>query len=72
MFSMIFHFSVLFLLPTVRGSKPKELIIFDNFDHGGWDFGSEKKIVDFALLAVDTKMSLPPSFTICSSVHMNF
>ena len=64
--------SVAFLLTTVRSSKCEELTIFDNSEHGVMEFGSEQKMVDYALLAADKKIDLPPSFTICSSVHLNF
>ena len=64
--------SAVFLLPTVRSSTSEELIIFDNADYGVTDYGSGEKMVHHALLALDKKMDLPPSFTICSSVHLNF
>ena len=43
--------SVAFLLTTVRSSKCEELTIFDNSEHGVMEFGSEQKMVDYALLA---------------------
>ena len=46
--------------------------VFDNFEFGESDYGSEEKVVDYALLALDRKMNLPSAFTICSSVHLNF
>ena len=69
---MVVFLSVLLVLPSVRASKSEDLIIFDNFEFGGMDYGSEDKMVDFALLALDKKMDLPSSFTICSSAHLNF
>ena len=72
MLAMFVLLSMVFLLSTVRPSKSEELIIFDNADYGVTDYGSEEKMVDHALLALDKKMDLPPSFTICSSVHLNF
>ena len=71
-FIMVLFFSALFLLSTVRISKSENLIIFDNIDYGPYAVGGEEKMVDHAVLAVDGKMDLPTSFTICSSVHMNF
>jgi hypothetical protein len=71
-FIMVFFFSALFLLSSVRPSKSEDLIIFDNFDYGSFVVGGEEDMVDYAILAVDKKMDLPTSFTICSSVHMNF
>ena len=72
MSAMFVFLSSVFLLANVRSSKSEELIIFDNAEYGVTDFGSEEKMVDHALLALDNKMDLPPSFTICSSVHLNF
>ena len=72
MFIMYVFLTALFVLSTGRASKSEDLIIFDNFDHGELDFGSEEKMVDYAILAIDRKMDLPSSFTICSSVHLNF
>ena len=69
---MFLFFSVLILLPAVKASKSEDLIVFDNFDYGGMEFGSEENVVDFATLANDRTMDLPPSFTVCSSVHLNF
>ena len=69
---MVVFLSVLLVVPCVRASKSEDLIIFDNFEFGGMDYGSEDKMVDFALLALDKKMDLPSSFTICSSAHLNF
>ena len=69
---MFLFFSVLILLPAVKASKSEDLIVFDNFDYGGMEFGSEENVVDFATLANDRTMDLPPSFTVCSSVHSNF
>ena len=71
---MIALYSALFLLWTwtVRSSKLGDHIIFDNFDYGGWFPGSEEEMVDYAILAQDRKMDLPTSFTICSSIHLNF
>ena len=63
--------SALFLLSTVRANS-EDLIIFDNFDYGSFFVSPEPKVVDYAVLALDRKMDLPTSFTICSSVHMNF
>ena len=57
----------LFLLPTVRTSKSEELVVFDNFEDGAWVWGPEKNMLDYA---VDRKMDLPSSFTICSSVKI--
>ena len=62
----------LFLLSRGSASKKEDLRILDNFDFGDQDFGSEDKMVDYALLALDRKMDLPSSFTICSSTHLNF
>ena len=61
----------LYILPTLRASKSEDLVIFDNFDYGEVDFGSKEKMIDYALLARDKKMDLPPAFTICSSIHRN-
>ena len=69
---MFIFLSVFLLLPKARASKSESLIVFDNFDYGDWIFGSEEKIVDYAALAYDAKMDLPSSFTICSSIHLNF
>ena len=69
---MFVFLSALLVLPSVRASKSEDLIIFDNFEFGGMDFGSEDKMVDYALLAFDKKMDLPSSFSICSSAHLNF
>ena len=71
-FPMFVFFSALFLLPTVRASKSEDILILDNFEHGEMDYGSEENMIDYALLSLDKKMDLPTSFTICSSVHMNF
>ena len=68
---MFILLSALFLL-TVRASGSEDLIIFDNFDNGELLYGSEDKMVDYLLLALDKNTNLPPSFTICSSVHLNF
>ena len=68
---MGFFFSALFLLPIVR-AKSEGLIVFDNFDYGSYAIGGEEKMVDYAVLKMDSKMDLPTSFTVCSSVHMNF
>ena len=65
-------FSTFFLFSIVRESKFEDLIIFDNFNDGIWAIGTEGKMVDHAVLALDKKMNLPSSFTICSSVHLNF
>ena len=62
----------LILLSTVGASKSEDLIVLDNFEYGVTIFGSEEIMVDHALLAIDKKMDLPSSFTICSSVHLNF
>ena len=70
--AMFLILSAVFLLPAVRSSKSEDLIIFDNSDYGVYDFGSEELMVDHVLLAHDNKMNLPPSFTICSSVHLDF
>ena len=59
-------------LTIVKASKSEELIILDNFDYGGMTYGTEDQMVDYALLSLGRKMDLPPSFTICSSIHMNF
>ena len=69
---MLVLLSALLVLSTVRTSKSDELVIFDNFDHGVWNYGSEEQMVDYAVLALDRKMDLPPLFTICSSVQINF
>ena len=69
---MFICFYLLFLLFNIITSKTKELIILDNFEHGEMDYGSEDRVVDYALLARDTNMDLPSAFTICSSVHFNF
>ena len=69
---MVFLFSAIFLLSSVRDCKSEDLIIFDNFDYGSYIFGAEDLIVDYALLSIDRKMDLPTSFTICSSLHLNF
>ena len=71
-FIMFVFFSTIFLLSTVRALQSEDLIIFDNFDYGEMDYGSEDKVIDYAVLAVDKKMDLPSSFTICSSVHVNY
>ena len=68
---MFIFLCALFLL-NIRGSKSEDLVIFDNFDSGELSFGSEDKMVDYALLALDRKTDLPQSFTICSSLHLNF
>ena len=69
----MFVFLCTLFFPSIAGaSKPEELVVFDNFDSGGMDYGSEDKMVDYSLLALDKKMDLPSSFTICSSVHVNF
>ena len=69
----MFVFLCTLFFPSIAGaSKPEELVVFDNFDSGGMDYGSEDKMVDYSLLAIDKKMDLPSSFTICSSVHVNF
>ena len=60
------------LLLTVRASTSEDLIVFDNFDYGEMIYGSEDKMVDYALLSLDKRTDLPDSFTICSSVHLNF
>ena len=71
MFIMFILLSALCLL-TMRVSSSEDLIIFDNFEYGELVYGPEDKMVDYALLALDKKTNLPPSFTICSSVHLNF
>ena len=71
MFIMFVCLCTLHLLQSVRASKSEDLIIFDNFDYSGVDYGSEEKMVDYALLGLDKKMDLPSSFTICSSIHRN-
>ena len=62
----------LFLLLSVKLSNTEELIVFDNFGDGALSFGPEDDMTDYALLAVDNKMNLPTSFTICSSLHLEF
>ena len=70
---MIFLFSAVSLLSSVKTSKSEEGgVILDNFNFGSPAFGPEEKVVDYAVLAADRKRDLPSSFTICSSVHMNF
>ena len=69
MFAFLF---ALLLLPAVRISTSKELVVFDNFDDGAYVFGPEETMADYAVLGFDGKMDLPSSFTICSSVHMHF
>ena len=69
--TMFVFLSALYLLPTVRSSQSEDLIIFDNFDYGEVDFGSEEKMIDYALLTLDKKMDLPAVFSICSSLHRN-
>ena len=71
-FIMVFFFSAIFLLSSVRLSESEDLIIFDNFDHGSYVLGGEEDMVDYAVLSVDRKMDLPKSFTICSSLHLKF
>ena len=68
---MIVFLFTLYLLQSGGASKYENLIIFDNFDFGVVDYGSEEKMVDYALLALDNKMDLPATFTICSSIHRN-
>ena len=68
---MFILLSALFLL-AVRTSTSEDLIIFDNFDYGQMIYGSEDKMVDYALLSLDKRTDLPDSFTICNSVHLNF
>ena len=73
MSTMLSFLSAVFLLSNVRSSKSEDLVvIFDNSYHGAMDFGSEEKMVDYAVLGFNREMDLPPSFTICSSVHLNF
>ena len=60
---MFVFFSAILLLHTPRASQSEDLIIFDNFDYGEMDYGSEDKVIDYAVLAVDKKMDLPSSFT---------
>ena len=69
---MHINLSTLFLLLMVRLIKTDHMIIFDNFGDGVYVFGSEEKMADYAILAEDKKMDLPTSFTICSSLHLNF
>ena len=69
---MLIFLSALLVLPSVRASKSGDLIIFDNFEFGGVDFGPEDNIGDYAFLASDKNLDLPSSFTICSSAHLNF
>ena len=64
--------AMLLLLITVKVSKSEDLMIFDNFGDGEYGCCNEKDMVDYAVLAQDRKMDLPFSFTICSSVHLNF
>ena len=68
---MLIILSALFLL-SVRASTSEDLIIFDNFDYGEMLYGSEDKMVDYAVLSLDRRADLPQSFTICSLVHLNF
>ena len=73
-FIMGFFFSLVFLPSLVRASKIENLFVFDNFESDDYDlpYGAEEDMVDYAVLAVDRKRDLPQSFTICSSVHLNF
>ena len=70
MFVLLF---ALFLTSTsVISSKYEDLVVLDNFGNGGVEYGSEEKMVDYAVLEIDRKMNFPMSFTICSSVHLHF
>ena len=63
-------FSILTL--TVNFCLCTDHVFYDNFNQGDMVFGLENQLTDFAVLANDPVSDLPPAFTICSSLFVQY
>ena len=67
----MFFFFIYFTL-SLEFLRSTEHVYFDNFNQGDMVFGLETKMTDYAVLANDPLADLPTSFTICSSLFVQY
>ena len=59
-------------LLMVVNVNARDILVLDNFEHGGAIYGTRSDMADYVTLANDPNLKLPSSFTICSSIKIRF